>query len=239
MSETNVSLLRFLTELRRRLIYCAITFVCIFAVLFYFANDLYTLLALPLLKHLPVDNGLIATNIVAPFFVPFQLTTVVALFLTIPIFLYQLWAFIAPALYQHERALVWPLLLLSILLFYIGVCFAYFIIFPIMFGFLTQTAPQGVQVRPDISQYLDFTLKLLFTFGAIFEVPIAIILLVWTKAVTQDQLKAFRPYAIVGAFVIAMLVGPPDVISQTLVAIPLCLLFELGLLFSRQFSKKK
>jgi sec-independent protein translocase protein TatC len=205
--------------------------------LFYFANNLYTLLALPLLKHLPVGQGLIATNVVSPFFAPVELTFVASLFLAVPIILYQVWAFIAPALYQHERRLIWPLLFISVILFYVGVAFAYFVIFPLLFAFLTQTAPHGVLVSPDISQYLDFTLKLLFIFGSIFEVPVATILLILTGVTTRETLVKYRSYAIVAAFVIGMLLAPPDILSQTLLAIPLWLLFEMGIWLSRFFKR--
>lgn len=236
MSDNTTPILRLLIELRKRILNCLLALIVIFTGLFYFANDLYSLLALPLLKHLPPGQGLIATNIVAPFFVPFELTLMVALFVAVPIFIYQLWAFVAPALYRHERRLVWPLMLVSMVLFYLGVAFAYFVIFPIIFNFLTHTAPQGVMVSPDISQYLDFTMKLFFIFGAIFEVPIAIILLVWTQIVTRKRLIKIRPYAIVSAFVIGMLLAPPDVLSQTLLAVPLWLLFEVGVFFARFFE---
>lgn len=239
MSQGNANILRFLIELRKRLLNCLFALVLVFAVLFYFANDLYTLLALPLLKHLPQGHGLIATNIMAPFFVPFELTFVLALFVAVPAFLYQLWAFIAPALYQHERRFVWPLLFISTLLFYAGVAFAYFVIFPTIFSFLTRTAPTGVLVSPDISQYLDFTLKLFFIFGAIFEVPVATVLLIWTGVTTREKLIKMRPYAIVGAFIVGMLLGPPDVLSQTLLALPLWLLFEVGIFFAKFFQYKK
>jgi sec-independent protein translocase protein TatC len=191
---------------------------------------------LPLLKNLPQGHGLIATNIVAPFFVPFELTFVVSLFISVPFFLYQLWGFIAPALYQHERRLVWPLLFISTLLFYLGIAFAYFVIFPLIFGFLTQTAPRGVIVSPDISQYLDFTLKLFFIFGGIFEVPVATVLLIWSGITTRERLIKFRPYAIVSAFIIGMLLAPPDVLSQTLLAVPLWLLFEVGIFLGKFFK---
>ena len=236
MSDDNAAILRFLVEFRKRVLNCVIALAVVFFVLFYFANQLYTLLALPLLKHLPNHQELIATNIVAPFFVPFELTFVVSLFICVPLFLYQLWAFIAPALYQHERRLVWPLLFVSTLLFYLGVAFAYFIVFPILFGFFAHTAPQGVMVSPDISQYLDFTLKLFFLFGLIFEVPVVTVLLVWTGLVTRDYLIHVRPYIIVSAFVMGMLLAPPDVLSQTLFAIPFWLLFEVGILLSRFFQ---
>lgn len=225
----NENILQFLIELRKRLINCTFALVFLFVVLFYFSNNLYSLIALPLLKNLPNGNTLIATNVVSPFFVPIELTFFAAMFLAVPIFLYQLWAFIAPALYQHEKRLVWPLLLMSTLLFYIGMAFAYFVVFPIIFKFLTHAAPQGVTVSPDISQYLDFVLKLFFIFGSIFEVPIITILLIWTGITTRQQLIKFRPYAIVGSFIIAMFLAPPDVLSQTLLAIPLWLLYELGI----------
>lgn len=234
----NESVLQFLIELRKRLINCTLVFMLFFLVLFYFSNNLYTLIALPLLKTLPNGHMLIATDVVAPFFVPIELTFFTAIFLAVPIFLYQLWVFIAPALYQHERRLLWPLLVMSTLLFYAGMMFAYFIIFPIIFGFLTHSAPQGVMVSPDISQYLDFVLKLFFIFGAIFEVPVITILLVWSGITTREKLIKIRPYAIVAAFVIAMFLAPPDVLSQTLLAVPLWLLFEAGVFFSQFFTKR-
>ena len=237
MSEGNAAILHFFIEFRKRALHCIIILAVVFFVLLYFANQLYTLLALPLLKHLPNHQELIATNIVAPFFVPFELAFVVSLFICVPFFLYQLWAFIAPALYQREKRLAWPLLFVSTLLFYLGVAFAYFVIFPILFGFFAHTAPQGVMVSPDISQYLDFTLKLFFLFGLIFEVPVVTVLLVWTGIVTREYLIHIRPYIIVGAFVVGMLLAPPDVLSQTLFAIPLWLLFETGLVLARFFQK--
>jgi sec-independent protein translocase protein TatC len=239
MTENSDTILRFLIELRKRLLICLFFLIFIFSVLFYFANTLYTFLALPLLKHLPQGQGLIAINISAPFFVPFELTFFAALFLAMPIFLYQLWQFIAPALYQRERQLVWPLLLTSTLLFYMGVGFAYFVIFPVIFGFLTKTAPAGVMVSPDISAYLDFALKLLFIFGMIFEVPIITILLINSGVTTREKLIRMRPYAIVAAFIIGMLLAPPDVVSQTLLAVPLWLLFELGIFLAPLFFKQQ
>ncbi len=237
MNNENAAILRFLIELRKRLLNCLVALIIVFGVLLYFANDLYTLLALPLLKHLPQGHGLIATNVVAPFFVPFELTFVVTLFICVPVFLYQLWAFVAPALYKHERRWVWPLLLLSTLLFYFGIAFAYLVIFPILFKFFTQTAPQGVMVSPDISQYLDFTLKLFFIFGMMFEVPVAIILLIWSGITSREYLIKMRPYAVIAAFIIGMLLAPPDVLSQTLLAVPLWLLFEVGIFLARFLSK--
>lgn len=239
MNQNNYAILQYLIEFRKRLINCLLVVTVIFSVLFYFANSIYTLLALPLLNHLPHGSGLIATNVVAPFFVPFELTFVAALFLAVPFFLYQMWAFVAPALYQNERKLVWPLLLMSCILFYTGVAFAYFVIFPILFGFLTQAAPHGVLVSPDISQYLDFTLKLFFVFGIIFEVPVITIIVIWSGITSRKQLIKVRPYAIVGSFIIGMLLAPPDVISQTLLAIPLWLLFEAGIILSQFFVREE
>ncbi len=235
MNETHGAILNYLVEFRRRVLSCLFVLMLVFLVLFYFANDLYTLLAQPLLRYLPHGQGIIATNVVAPFFVPFELTFVAALFISVPFFLYQLWAFIAPALYQHERRFVWPLLLISTALFYLGVAFAYFVIFPVLFRFLSHSAPQGVLMSPDISQYLDFTLKLFFVFGVIFEVPVITVLLVWSKLVTREKLLQSRPYVIVGAFIAGMLLAPPDVVSQTLLAVPLWLLFEIGMVLSRFF----
>jgi sec-independent protein translocase protein TatC len=234
MSEVVASqLLQFFIELRRRLLKCVVSLVVIFSALFYFSNTLFTCLALPLLKHLPLGHELIAINIAAPIFAPMELTFFVAFVLSVPIFLYQLWGFVAPALYKHEKRLIWPLLLISTSLFYLGVAFAYFVVLPILFGFIAHTVPKGVSVSPDISQYLDFTLKLFFLFGLVFEIPVVTILLIWSGITTQAQLTKARPYIIVGAFVVGMLFGPPDVLSQTLLALPMWLLFEVGIVLSR------
>jgi sec-independent protein translocase protein TatC len=238
MSEKKEALVYFLLELRKRLLYGVMAFALIFILLLYFTNSLYTLLALPLLKHLPQGHGLIATNIVSAFFVPFEFTSIVALFISVPVFLYQLWAFIAPALYRHERRLVWPLLFISTSLFYLGVAFAYFIIFPIVLSFLIHSAPVGVNIMPDIAQYLDFSLKLFFAFGVIFEVPVITVLLICTGVTTSEKLIQWRPYVIVGAFIIGMLLTPPDVVSQTLLAVPLWLLFEIGIFIAPFFVRQ-
>lgn len=238
MNETTAGLITYLTEFRRRLLICLIFLLIIFLILCCFSNQIYTFLALPLLKHLPRGQSFIATDIVSPFFVPFELTWTAALFFCVPFFLYQCWAFVAPALYRRERKMIWPLLLMSILLFYMGVAFAYFIIFPILFAFLTHSAPNGVIVSPDMGQYLDFSLKLLLVFGFIFEVPVITILLISSGIVSREMFIKMRPYAIVGAFIIGMFFAPPDVMSQTLLAIPLWLLFEVGILVSHFFVKK-
>lgn len=223
---------RFLVELRSRLIASLIIFLVIFAILLYFANQLYTWLALPLLKFLP-QGHLIATQIVSPFYVPFKLALMTTFLLAAPMFLYQLWAFAAPALYHHERQKFFPFLLLSTLLFYGGNAFAYFAIFPMLFHFLSAITPEGVVLSPDISAYLDFTMKLLLTFGALFEIPMIMVLLVSLNVLSHTRIIKWRPYAIVSAFVLGMLLAPPDVISQTLLALPIWGLYEVGIIFCR------
>ncbi len=226
-----------LIELRDRLLRVVLVVVVIFLGLFPFANDLYHFLAEPLLRHMPTGTSMIATEVASPFLTPFKLALVTAIFVAVPYILYQAWAFIAPGLYQRERRLVFPLLFSSTLLFYLGMAFAYFVVFPLVFGFLTGTAPEGVAVMTDISRYLDFVLKMFFAFGLAFEVPIATILVVWSGMTTAEALAAKRPYIIVGAFVFGMLLTPPDVISQTLLALPMWLLFEVGLVFSRWYTR--
>lgn len=227
-----------LIELRDRILRALLVVLAIFLALFYFANDIYTLLADPLLARLPSGGSMIATEVASPFLTPLKLTLVVSVFIAIPYLLYQLWAFVAPGLYLHERRMIYPLLFSSTLLFYAGMAFAYFAVFPLVFGFFTSMAPEGVAVMTDINKYLDFVLTLFFAFGAAFEVPIATILLVWLGVVTPDGLTAKRPYIIVGAFVVGMLLTPPDVFSQTLLAVPMWLLFEIGVFFSRYYVPK-
>jgi len=228
-----------LLELRDRLLRVLLVVLAIFLVLFSFANDLYQMVAQPLMRHLPEGSSMIATEVASPFLTPFKLTFILSIFLAMPAVLYQLWAFVAPGLYQKERRLVFPLLVSSAALFYAGMAFAYYVVFPLIFGFFINTAPQGVAVMTDISKYLDFVLKLFFAFGLAFEVPIATILLVWTGAATPKGLAAKRPYVIVGAFVFGMLLTPPDVFSQLFLAVPMWLLFELGIVFSRMFVRTK
>jgi sec-independent protein translocase protein TatC len=231
-------LLAHLIELRDRMLRIVLVVLVVFVGLFPFANDLYTLLAEPLMAHLPSGSSMIATEVASPFLTPFKLTLIAAIFIGIPVILYQFWAFIAPGLYKHERRMIFPLVISSTFLFYAGMAFAYFIVFPLVFGFLVSVAPEGVSVMTDISKYLDFVLKLFFAFGVAFEVPIATILLVWMGATTPKKLTAKRPYIIVGAFVVGMLLTPPDVISQSLLAIPVWLLFEVGVVFSHFFVRK-
>ena len=230
-----MTLVEHLIELRDRLLRCVITVVVLLLLLFPFANQLYTLLAKPLLRHLPEGATMIATEVAAPFLTPFKLALMTAVFLSMPMLLYQLWAFIAPGLYRHERKLIFPLMVTSTLLFYLGMAFAYYVVFPLMFAFFNATVPEGVAVMTDISRYLDFVLKIFFAFGLAFEVPIATILLVWAGITTPEALVQKRPYVIVGAFVIGMLLTPPDAISQTLLAIPVWALFEVGVFISRAY----
>jgi sec-independent protein translocase protein TatC len=231
-------LISHLIELRDRLLRGVIAVLILTAILMPFSNDLYHFLSEPLLRHLPETSTMIATEVASPFLIPFKLTLSTAILLAVPVLLYQLWAFIAPGLYENERKLVFPLLFASTLLFFLGIIFAYFVVFPLIFAFLTQAAPEGVAVMTDISSYLDFVLKLFFAFGLAFEVPIATLLLIWTGVSSVESLSEKRPYIIVGAFVIGMLLTPPDVISQTLLALPVWLLFELGLFSSRLLPKK-
>jgi sec-independent protein translocase protein TatC len=198
-----------------------------------FSNRIYTALAQPLLRHLPEGATMIATEVTSPFLTPFKLTLMVAIVLAMPVILYQVWAFVAPGLYRNERQIVLPLLVSSTLLFYLGMAFAYFVVFPVVFAFFTGTAPEGVTVMTDISKYLDFILVVFLAFGIAFEVPVATVLLVWMGVVTPEGLTAKRPYIIVGAFVIGAILTPPDVISQTLLAVPMWMLFEVGVLTSR------
>ncbi len=228
-----------LVELRDRLLRSVLVVCVVFLVLFPFGNQIYQFVAEPLMAVLPEGTSMIATQVASPFLTPFKLSLVAAVFVSMPFLLYQLWGFIAPGLYQHEKKLAMPLLLSSIALFYLGVMFAYFVVFPLVFSFLTGMAPEGVAVMTDISSYLDFVLTLFFAFGFAFEIPIATILLVWMGMITPDKLAKKRPYVIVGAFVLGMLLTPPDVISQTLLAFPMWVLFELGVIFSRFFVRAK
>ncbi|WP_301098709.1 twin-arginine translocase subunit TatC [Otariodibacter sp.] len=231
--EESQPLISHLIELRDRLLRAIICVLVVFAVLVYWANDIYSLLATPLTERLPAGATMIATNVATPFFTPIKLTAIVAVFLSVPYILYQIWAFVAPALYKQEKRLIYPLMFSSTFLFYLGVGFAYYVVFPLVFGFLTSTAPQGVTIATDISSYLDFVLTIFLAFGVCFEVPVAIILLCWTGITTPEDLKAKRPYIVVAAFVVGMLLTPPDIFSQTLLAIPMWLLFEIGILVSR------
>ena len=225
-----------LVELRNRMLRTVAVISVIFLALFPFASELYAMLAKPMLSHMPAGGTMIATEVASPFLAPFKFTMFLAFFIAIPFVLYQLWAFVAPGLYKNERRLVFPLLVSSTLLFYLGVVFAYYVVFPLVFGFMVGTAPEGVAVMTDITKYLDFVIKMFFAFGLAFEVPVATVLLVKGDITTAASLTAKRPYIIIGAFVVGMLLTPPDVISQTLLAVPIWLLFELGIIASRYVS---
>ena len=229
----DMSLIEHLLELRSRLLKMVLAVAICFAAIYPFANDLYLLLSEPLRELLPVGQTMIATDITSPFFAPLKLALVLALFVAIPVILYQLWSFIAPGLYAHEKRLAFPLLFTSVLLFYAGAAFAYFVVFPLVFGFFTAIGPEGIVELPDINSYLNFVLKMFFAFGVAFEIPVATVLLILTGATTPERLAAKRPYVIVGCFVIGMLLTPPDVISQTLLAVPMWILFEFGIIFGR------
>ncbi|GIU23962.1 twin-arginine translocase subunit TatC [Shewanella schlegeliana] len=230
-------LISHLLELRTKLLRAIGSVLLVFICLVYWANDIYHYMATPLMQALPESSSMIATDVAAPFFAPFKLTLVLAFFVAVPYVLYQVWSFVAPGLYKHEKRLVMPLLASSTLLFYLGIAFAYYIVFPVVFGFFTSVAPEGVEVATDISSYLNFILKLFFAFGLAFEIPVAVILLCWAGVTTPAELKEKRPYIVVGAFVIGMLLTPPDIISQTMLAIPMLILFEGGLLAARFYSK--
>jgi sec-independent protein translocase protein TatC len=227
-----------LIELRNRLLRIVLCVVLVFLGTASYANEIYTYLAEPLLHHMPKNSSMIAIDVASPFFTPFKLAFVVAVFIAIPFILYQFWGFVAPGLYRHERLMVLPLMLASTILFYAGAAFAYFVVFPLVFGYLTAAAPVGVAVMTDITTYLDFVLGMFFAFGVSFEIPIFTIVLVWAGIVTPEALAEKRPYVIVGVFVVAMFLTPPDALSQTLLAVPMWMLFESGLLFSRLLSKK-
>lgn len=231
-------LISHLIELRQRLMYIILTVLALFLGLFYFANDLYTLLSAPLTALLPEGTSMIATDVTSPFFAPFKLTLVAAVFAAMPFILHQIWGFIAPGLYTHEKRFAIPLLFTSICLFYAGIAFAYFVVFPLIFGFFTSVGPENVAVMTDISSYLNFVLKLFFAFGIVFEIPIATLLLIWSGAATVEGLRGKRAYVIVCCFVVGMLLTPPDVISQSLLAIPMWLLFEVGVIMGAIFVRK-
>lgn len=231
------SLIEHLLELRDRLLRSVLLALGLFLLLLPFANTLYEALAQPLLAVMPAGTTMIATQVASSFIAPMKLAAWVALFIAMPFVLYQAWAFIAPGLYQHEKRLALPILASSVVLFYAGMAFAYFLVFPLVFGFLTGTAPEGVQVMTDIDAYLSFVLMMFLAFGVAFETPVVVVLLVAMGMTSTENLRKSRPYVIVAAFVIGMLLTPPDVISQLLMAIPICLLFEVGLLVGSQVEK--
>ncbi len=228
-----------LIELRTRLLRIVSGVLLVFVALSPFSNPIYSMLAGPLTRHMPAQSSMIAIDVLSPFLTPLKFTLVLAVFITIPWILYQVWAFIAPGLYQKEKRLALPVLISSTLLFYCGMAFAYFVIMPIFFAFITSTAPEGVAVMTDINRYLDFVMTIFFAFGVAFEVPVATVILVLTGIITPEAMAAKRPYIIVGAFVVGMLLTPPDVISQTLLAVPMWLLFEVGIFVSRLLLRRR
>jgi sec-independent protein translocase protein TatC len=233
------TLISHLLELRDRLIRAMIAVAVAFLPCMFYSNQIFTFVATPLKEKLPKGTQLIATTVMSPFTTPFKLSLFVAVFLAMPFIIYQLWAFVAPGLYRHEKRFAVPLLISSILLFYVGVVFAYFFVFPVMFQFFAATTPHGVAMMTDISAYLDFVLKMFLAFGAAFEVPIAVVLLVLTGVVKLEKLKENRGYVLIGIFIIAALLTPPDAVSQCIMAIPMYLLYEGGLLMARILSKMR
>jgi len=236
--EQELPFISHLLELRDRLLRVVASVVVVFASLVYWSNDLYNWLSAPLIKMLPAGGKMIATEVASTFFTPFKFTLMVSIFAAIPYILYQFWQFVAPGLYSHERKMAAPIVVSSVALFYSGMAFAYYVVFPLVFRFFATTAPAGVAFSPDISKYLDFVLTIFFAFGAAFEVPIATIVLVWLGVTTPAKLRKMRPYIIVGAFMVGAVLTPPDAVSQTLLAIPMWALFELGIVFSRFYQPK-
>jgi sec-independent protein translocase protein TatC len=243
MTEANTdseqSLISHLVELRSRILRSVTCIFVILLLLLPFANDIYSFIATPLIAKLPQGSSMIATEVISPFFAPFKLTIFCAVFFSVPYLLFQAWSFITPGLYTKEKKIILPLLFSSTLLFYTGILFAYYVVFPVLFAFLTQTAPEGIQIMTDINDYLNFIIKLFFAFGVSFEIPVATFLLIRSGVVSVEKLEANRPYIILSAFFAGMLLTPPDVISQILLAVPIWLLFESGLILGKIYGNKK
>jgi sec-independent protein translocase protein TatC len=232
------TLLSHLVELRTRLLKISAAIVVVFIALLPFSKKIFSLVSEPLRDVLP-GKEMIATGVASPLLTPFKLTFFAALFIAMPVVLYQVWAFVAPGLYRKEKRFAIPLLASSIVLFYLGIAFAYFVVFPLMFGFFTSIAPEGVEVQTDITQFLDFVTTIVFAFGLAFEVPIATVLIVWTGLVSVEKLSRARPYVFLGAFIVGMFLTPPDVFSQTLLAVPVYVLYELGIVMARVFAVRE
>lgn len=233
------TLISHLIELRQRLLKSVIAVAICFAPCAWFANDLFTIIAMPLIKKMPVGASMIATSLISPFMAPLKLALFVAVFIAMPYVLYQVWAFVAPGLYKREKRFAIPLMISSVVLFYAGVAFAYFVVFPLMFAFLTTTAPTGVQVMTDITNYLDFVLLLFFAFGVAFEMPVATVLLAATGLVRIETMTKNRGYILLGIFVVAAFLTPPDALSQTAMALPMWLLYEIGIVLSRILLRER
>lgn len=236
MSDEQLTLIEHLLELRTRIVRSLIFVAVVFLALFAIANPLYVILSEPLVSIMPEGTNMIATDVASPFLAPLKLALVLAVFLAMPFLLYQLWAFVAPGLYKNEKAVAMPIFISSVVLFYTGIAFAYFVVFPLVFGFFTRVAPETVTVMTDINSYLNFVIKLFFAFGLAFEIPVATFLLIRAGIVSAEALGSKRPYVIIFCFMIGMFMTPPDIFSQTLLAIPMYALFEMGLLFSRLFA---
>jgi sec-independent protein translocase protein TatC len=237
-TDTALPLVAHLSELRDRLLRAILAVLLVFLCLFPFANEIYMYVSEPLRALLPAGSTMIATEVASPFLTPFKLTLVTAIFLAIPYVLFQAWAFVAPGMYRNEKRLAIPLLMSSVLLFYAGAAFAYYVVFPLIFGFFTSVGPSDVTIMTDINRYLDFVLKLFFAFGVAFEIPIAAIIMIRAGITSADALAKKRPYIVVGCFVLGMLLTPPDVVSQSLLAIPMWILFEIGVQFGRLVEPK-
>lgn len=237
--EKELTLIDHLIELRDRILKCLLAVVILFLALFYFANDIYNYVADPMIQALPEGTNMIAIDPTSPFFAPFKLTFYVAMLLAAPYILYQLWSFIAPGLYKNEKAVAIPLFISSVVLFYSGIAFARYILFGIVFGFFISVAPEGIQVAPDINSFLSFALTIFFAFGVAFEIPVAVFLCIWAGLTEPDSLTEKRPYVVVGCFVIAMLLTPPDPFTQSMLALPMWALFEVGIIAGRMIRKKQ
>ena len=237
--EKELTLIDHLVELRDRILKCVVGIVVIFLALFYWANDIYNYVALPLIQALPEGSTMIAIDPTSPFFAPFKLTFYVAFLLAAPYVLYQLWSFVAPGLYKNEKAVAIPLFISSVILFYAGIGFARYVLFGIVFGFFISVAPDGIQVAPDISSFLNFALTIFFAFGVAFEIPVAVFLCIWAGLAEPESLSEKRPYVVVGCFIAAMLLTPPDPFTQSMLALPMWALFELGIVAGRFMRKKQ
>ena len=233
------SFLSHLFELRDRLVRALVALAVVFIPTFFFASELYDLLAMPMMRTLPQGSKMIATGVITPFFIPMKIAMMVAFLIALPYILYQAWAFVAPGLYAHEKKLVIPLIVSSTLLFFLGMAFCYFIVFQTVFSFIAGFAPKSITVAPDIEAYFNFVLGMFIAFGVTFEVPIVVVVLVMTGMISVEKLREIRSFVIVGAFVVAAIVTPPDVISQLMLAVPLCLLYEVGIFVARFVEKRK
>ena len=233
-----MTFIQHLVELRDKLLHSVVAILLIFVGIFPFANEVYGFIAAPIINVLPADTNIIAIGVISPFLTPLKMALIFAVYAAMPYLLFQIWSFVAPALYKHERQMILPLVISSTILFYAGLLFSFYVVFPVIFGFLSSIGPSIVDFTPDIQYYLDFVLKVSFAFGVAFEVPIATILLIMFGVPTVEKLKNNRPYVIIGAFVLGMLLTPPDIISQVLIAIPMWLLFEAGLFFAPLFKKQ-